>query len=397
LMAKGLEDTCFYRFNRFLALNEVGGAPDRFGISVEDFHANCLKRSERTPHSFLATSTHDTKRSEDVRARICALSEFPGDWRTKTSKWSKWNESKKTEVDQNDAPDKNDEYLFYQILLGIWPVSPPDEEGLASLMVRLEEYMIKAIREAKVHTSWININLPYEGATIEFIKKVLFSPARHPFWKDFVPFHQKISHLGFLNSLSQTALKLTCPGVPDIYQGTEFFNFSLVDPDNRRAVDYKQASRTVEEIENFVNDKTEAGKADYRKLLPFETGKVKFFLTITLLRFRQKHSALFRKGSYLPLDVLGEKSGSVIAFARVHENERLIVVVPRLMAGLVAGQSPFPVGLPCWGNTKVVLPGSLQGRTWKTIIEDSTLGSRSGAMKLAEIFDQFPIGALYSQ
>ena len=247
VMAKGLEDTMFYIYNRLVALNEVGGEPGRFGMSVADFHARCAERLRRCPHTLLATSTHDTKHSEDVRARIAAISELPDEWRKGLAKWSGANARFKTEVDSQMAPSANEEYQLYQVLAGAWPL---DESTRADFVKRIQEFMMKALKEAKENSSEIEPNEEWESATREFVATIL-DPARDKrFLRAFVPFAERIAQLGMLNSLAQTGLKCTTPGVPDIYQGCEIWDFSLVDPDNRRPVDYAHRQQLLASLDD---------------------------------------------------------------------------------------------------------------------------------------------------
>ncbi len=382
LMAKGLEDTSFYRYNKLVALNEVGGEPAHFGLSINDFHTHNIKRLERTPHGMLCTSTHDTKRSEDVRARICVLSEIPEKWNERINKWSTLHQSKKIELDKVLAPDKNDEYLFYQSLLGIWPVTPPDEEEKESLIARLEEYMIKAIREAKAHTSWVNINTEYESAITGYIRKVLTSPENHPFWKEFLPFHKSISHSGYLNSLFQCALKLTCPGVPDIYQGSELFKFNLVDPDNRRPVDFESLKQRLNEIK-------------IEELLPFESGNIKLYLTSLLLNFRQKYQDIFRRGDYTPLETKGSKSRNLVVFSRKYNGDAIIVAVPRLVHNMVSEDIVLPVGDGVWKDTTIVIPPEYTGHKCVDILTNQEHVLSETRIKAGAILNRLPISVLY--
>lgn len=376
LMAKGLEDTGFYRYNKLIALNEVGGEPVHFGISVKDFHNHNIKRLERTPYGLLCTSTHDTKRSEDVRARICVLSEIPDKWNEKINRWSTINQSRKIELDRMPAPDKNDEYLFYQTLLGIWPYEPPDEAEKENLIARLEEYMLKAIREAKVHTSWVNINTSYEEAIKDYIRKVLTSPDNHPFWKEFLPFHKDVAHAGYLNSLFQCSLKLTCPGVPDIYQGNEVFGFNLVDPDNRRPVDY-----------DYLREKLrECGT---------ELDSMKLFLTSSILNFRQKHQGIFRKGNYIPIETKGIRARNLVVFARRFEEEAAIVIVPRLVYNMVSENRPLPVGEEAWKDTSIVLPSGFFARKCIDILTNREFNPAENRILAGNVLNTLPVAVLY--
>src|SRR4051812_28547824 len=247
IMAKGLEDTAFYIYNRLTALNEVGGEPQHFGISVEDFHARNAERRRDWPATLLATSTHDTKRSEDVRARILAISEVPQLWRSSIQRWRAINRRWKRKVEESSAPDPNEEYLFYQTLLGSWPLGAT--EASPEYIERIQAYMAKALKEAKMNTSWIQPNEQWDSAMSDFVARVLEASPKNKFLPSFLPVAEEIARLGAINSLSQLALKLTVPGVPDMYQGTELWNFSLVDPDNRRPVDYQQRRDMLASLE----------------------------------------------------------------------------------------------------------------------------------------------------
>ena len=250
VMAKGMEDTALYRYNRLTSLNEVGGEPERFGTTIPAFHHLNGERAKHWPHAMLATSTHDTKRGEDVRARINVLSEIPDEWRGKLARWGRMNRSRRREVDGAQAPSRNDEYLLYQTLLGAWPLDEGDA-GTEEFRGRIKAYMEKAMREARTHTSWTNVNEEYEQAVADFVDTLLAPAENDLFLDDFLPFQRKLSRLGALNSLSQTFIKLTAPGVPDIYQGNELWDLSLVDPDNRRPVDYELRRRLLSELKRM--------------------------------------------------------------------------------------------------------------------------------------------------
>ena len=249
VMAKGLEDTSFYNYNRLVSLNEVGGDPGRFGIAPEQLHRWNIERAARFPHALTPLSTHDTKRSEDVRARINVLSELPDRWFGALERWSELNQRHRRRIDDNDAPDRNEEYFFYQNLLGTWPLEDLDEQAFSTFVDRICAYMAKSIHEAKVHSSWQNPDPEYDGAIDDFVKGVLDRYANRAFLDDFLPLERLVSHHGMLNSLAQTLLKVASPGVPDTYQGTELWDFSLVDPDNRRPVDYTRRSSNPQGIQ----------------------------------------------------------------------------------------------------------------------------------------------------
>lgn len=397
LMAKGLEDTSFYRYNTLIALNEVGGEPSHFGISINDFHNDNIRRLERTPHSLLTTSTHDTKRSEDVRVRICALSEVPEEWMEKVNKFSRLNKSRKPVIENMLTPDRNDEYLFYQTLLGLWPYESPDESEKEELIRRLENYMIKALREAKVHTSWVNINEQYEKATCEFIRKILSSPENHPFWREFLPFHREIARAGFLNSLFQRVLKLTCPGVPDIYQGSEFYKFALVDPDNRRQVNYEDSMQKFDEIKHLINPDNLEEINWQEELMPLDSGKIKLFLTASILNFRQKCQNIFRKGDYLPLETKGIKTRNLVAFARTFEDEAIIAVVPRLISNEISEENPIPVGENIWQDTKIILPEEYSTCKWKDILTGREFIGSESCIEVGKVLGILPVAVLHKE
>jgi (1->4)-alpha-D-glucan 1-alpha-D-glucosylmutase len=311
--AKGVEDTAFYVYNRLVSLNEVGGMPERFGTPLDTFHGQNIERAKSWPHALIATSTHDTKRSEDVRARINVLSEMPSEWAERVRAWSRINKKKKAVIDGSETPDRNEEYLLYQTLVGAWPVEHMQSDAYDRFVQRMKEYMLKASREAKVNTSWINPNGKYEEALTAFVHAVLTPLKKNRFLKDFLPFQQKISRLGAFNSLSQTLLKIASPGVPDFYQGTELWDFSLVDPDNRRPVDYALRARLLEGIK--------AGEKDTALLIRElfdrrETGEIKLFLIYRLLAARSRMKTLFSEGEYIPLEVRGKEKDNAWNFRK---------------------------------------------------------------------------------
>src|SRR5262249_23624725 len=280
VMAKGLEDTSFYRYNTLVSLNEVGGNPRQFGVSVAQFHEANQIRAQCWPRSMLASSTHDSKRSGDVRARINVLSEMPAAWRLSLRRWRDWNRSRKHMIDDRPVPSRNDEYLFYQTLIGAWPIERLDDAGWHKFVSRIEQYMLKAIREAKEYTSWANPNSEYENAMSEFTRATLDRRRRNRFLSDFGEFQRRISRIGMFNIISQTLVKLTAPGVPDIYQGNDLWDFSLVDPDNRRPVDYQVRPRYLQEL--VAGDRTSAeGRAvRARRLVEHvDDGKAKLYVT----------------------------------------------------------------------------------------------------------------------
>jgi (1->4)-alpha-D-glucan 1-alpha-D-glucosylmutase len=279
VMAKGLEDTAFYRYNRFIALNEVGGHPDQFGVSLAAFHeANC-QRAKHWPYTMLSTSTHDTKRGEDTRARLAVLSELPEDWSRQVRSWSDILRGQRESTEDTAFPDRNDEYMFYQLLVGSWPVellgdAAPNPGTIATYAERIKGALTKSMREAKVHSTWAAPNKDYENAMLGFAENALDTAKGSAFLTSFLPFAQRIARLAATNTLAQTVLKLTVPGVPDIYQGTELWDLSLVDPDNRRPVDYNLRFRLLDKIAANLAD--DPGEAIPRFFHNWQDGRFKF-------------------------------------------------------------------------------------------------------------------------
>ena len=348
IMAKGVEDTAFYIYNRLAALNEVGGEPQQFGLSVDAFHQRNLDRQRDWPATLLATSTHDTKRSEDVRARMIAISEMPELWRRSLPRWRVANRRWKRSVNDAEAPDANEEYLLYQTLVGTWPMQPsgePEETSTPEYVERLQTYMAKALNEAKINTSWIQPNEEWLAAMRDFIAKILETSLKAKFFLSFLPVAKEIARLGAINSLAQTLLKLTSPGVPDIYQGNEIWDFSLVDPDNRRPVDYKRRREML----------TQLAQAKPRELVDlWPDGRIKMFLTQRALQFRREHVDLFRRGGYLPLRASGTFAECCISFARELNCQWIVVIAPRLSSRI-----GFPPVGEKWKDTLVDLPEAL--------------------------------------
>ncbi len=342
---KGLEDTVFYIYNRLTALNEVGGEPQQFGLSIEAFHERNLDRQRNWPATLLGTSTHDTKRSEDVRARIVAISEVPEVWRRSLQRWQVTNRRWKRTINDLEAPDASEEYLLYQTLLGTWPVradGEPESAATPDYVERIQAYMAKALHEAKINTSWIQPNEEWDAAMRDFVAKILDPSPRNKFVPAFLPVTKEIAHLGVINSLTQTLLKLTSPGVPDIYQGNEIWDYSLVDPDNRRPVDY---NRRREMLETF------AATTPGELMQTWPDGRIKLFLTQRLLRFRRQHADLFQRGEYLPVRAIGIFSDCCISFARRLQDKWIVVMAPRL-----SSRVGFPPIGDLWKDTAIELP-----------------------------------------
>lgn len=400
VMAKGYEDTAFYLYHRLISLNEVGGDPRLFGISIKAFHAENAKRLERWPYSMLNTSTHDNKRSEDVRARINVLSEIANLWHEQVLRWKRFNRSKKLLVDREEIPSANDEYLIYQTLVGIWPFGELSAAEHETLMTRIEAYMLKAVREAKQHTSWINPSMAYEDGLSIFIKKILNTSEKNTFLTDFLSFQQCVAYWGMFNSLSQTLLKLTVPGVPDIYQGNELWDFSLVDPDNRRPVDYTQRQQQLNEIETLVTVSQETLSIRVRSLLDCMTdGRAKLYLTWKLLQSRKQWPAVFQEGVYLPLITTGPRKDHLCAFARQLGDVTLIVAAPRWFSRLIpAASGQLPLGDAVWNTTAIEAPNLIAGMQGINVltgetVEASQVNDVPGLLASA-LFASFPVALL---
>jgi (1->4)-alpha-D-glucan 1-alpha-D-glucosylmutase len=417
VMAKGVEDTAFYRYNRLISLNEVGGHPELFGSSVADFHLQNVERRRHWPYTMLATSTHDTKRSEDVRARINVLSEIPDTWLASLAHWSEHNTDKKTLVDGELAPDRNDEYLLYQTLLGVWPFDPTDDQRpkttdqrneqnpLSSLVVRpssefierIAAYMLKATKEAKVHTSWVNPNTAYDEALRGFIFGMLGETGALSFLENLLPLARRVAWYGQFNSLAQVLLKLTSPGVPDIYQGSELWDFSLVDPDNRRPVDFEQRRALLTDLKQQIEQAGDDLMPLAQRLLnTSQDGRIKLYLIERVLSFRRRYPDLFANGSYVPLEAHGTKREHVCAFTRVLNRDAFIVVTPRLVVGLTNGTEQPPIGAAVWRDTWLALPQEQACWRYRNLLtgEVLSIGWRDGTpgLPLAALCGQFPVG-----
>jgi malto-oligosyltrehalose synthase len=394
ITAKGIEDTALYRFNRLISLNEVGGEPNNYGSGVRAFHADAEYRARHWPHEMLATSTHDTKRSEDVRARLNVLSEMTTPWRDAVRRWTRINRSRKREIDGAEAPSRNDEYYFYQTLLGSWPLREPDAAGAAAYRERIAAYMIKAVREAKVRTSWTEVDAAYEEALLQFMGSVLEPRENNLFLADFLEFQRRVARFGLLNSLSQTLCKLTAPGVPDLYQGNELWEFALVDPDNRRPVDYQRRRAALAQLERG------GARLPLRELTgSLEDGRCKLLLIWKVLQLRREQPQLFSHGSYRRLRVRGTRAHHLCAFARRCAGQSLIVIAPRLYRRLLDDPALLPLGAAVWQDTLIELPREersrrafhnvLDGVEVSPIREGDTTGIR-----VAQALSDFPVALL---
>lgn len=380
LMAKGFEDTVLYVYNRLLSLNEVGGSPDRFGTSLKEFHSFNRKRGEMYPYSLSATSTHDTKRGEDVRARINVLSEIPDEWRRSLRQWNKINRGKKRTVNGRNVPDENDEYFLYQTLIGAFPSY---ESEYPVFIERVKDYIIKAVREAKVRTAWLKPDTEYEDACISYVEEILREENR--FLKEFVPFQRKVSHYGIFNSLSQTLIKITSPGVPDFYQGTELWDLNLVDPDNRMPVDFEKRISLLRDIMN----------TSYKELLATrEDGRIKLFLINRALQARKERADVFQKGSYIPIEAGGRFKEHVVAFARNHGDGWTITIAQRHLTALIK-ERELPIGRQVWEDTHILLPKGVPA-LWKDAITTQVIEGME-TLLIGDVLEHFPVALLTSE
>jgi len=409
VMAKSVEDTVFYIYNRLVALNDVGGNPAQFGNSVTEFHRQNAERLRYWPHAMLTLTTHDTKRGEDVRARISVLSELPEEWSAALGRWRALNADKLARLDGRPAPDANDEYLLYQTLVGVWPFEPPassdagDRErlsaNLAGVRERIVAYMQKATKEAKVHTSWINPDEEYDEAMAQFVRAVLDDTSTNQFLDDLRSFQRRIAYFGQFNSLAQLMLKLTAPGVPDIYQGNELWDFSLVDPDNRRSVDYASRTAALTELRGRIAD-AGADRIELARELAssYHDGRIKLYVTAATLGFRRDHAQLFAQGDYRLLEALGEQRAHICAFSRTHGQAHILVAVPRLVAGLTRGDDRPPLGSAVWGASWLSLPGAQRGARYRNILTGEIVAvaayDEGPGITLGSIFKEFPVALL---
>jgi (1->4)-alpha-D-glucan 1-alpha-D-glucosylmutase len=376
IMAKGLEDTVFYIYTRLSALNEVGSEPHLFGLSAETFHQRNLQRQRDWPDTLLTTSTHDTKRSEDVRARMLAISEIPELWARSLQKWRTANRRFKKQIDDAEAPDGGEEYLLYQTLLGTWPVSvdgTPAPSVSKEFVSRIQDYMAKALKEAKLNTSWIQPNENWDSAMVDFVARILETSPRNKFLPAFLPVAEEIARLGAVNSLAQITIKFTAPGVPDVYQGTELWDDSLVDPDNRRPVDYARRREMLRQIRNAPGDLMRC----------WADGRIKLHLTQRLLHLRRDNAELFRKGNYEPINFGGTFANCAIGFARRHQDRAIVVIVPRL-----SSRVGFPPVGERWQDTHANLASGLSGL--RDVFRDREVCAENSQLKLSEAMSQVP-------
>jgi (1->4)-alpha-D-glucan 1-alpha-D-glucosylmutase len=385
IMAKGLEDTAAYVYNPLLSLNEVGGC--RVAVGLAEFHAFNAGRQHRWPGTLNTTSTHDTKRSEDVRARLNVLTEMPDLWRQRLAQWRELNAPLKKTFACEEIPDANEEIFLYQTLLGAWPLLP---EEIPDFKVRLRAYLIKALREAKVHSRWIDPKPGYEQALLEFTEAILREAPDNTFLPDFLELQDRLAYYGALNSLSQVLLKVAAPGVPDIYQGQELWDFSLVDPDNRRPVDFKRHQRLLKDLK--AREARGGTSLPARLLSSWRDGRLKLFLTYKALQTRRDYNELFIHGAYLPLAVAGPRREQVVAWARRLGRQWAIVLAGRFYARLGEPGRP-PVGAKVWHDNPLPLPEDAPHK-WQEKFTGITLICNGSGLPLAEIFSQLPVALL---
>ncbi|MDE3051746.1 MAG: malto-oligosyltrehalose synthase, partial [Nitrospirota bacterium] len=393
------EDTAFYIYNRLVSLNEVGGDPRQFGVPLAIFHKHMRERQAYWPSSLSATSTHDTKRGEDARARINVLSEIPREWKAHATRWAKFNKKHTVDVEGQLVPDRNEEYLLYQALVGIWPLMSLDDTQYRALCDRIQEYMSKALREAKVHTSWVNPDQAYEGAVRQFVESILDRSKPNPFLDDFQSFQERIANAGMWNSLAQVLLKITAPGIPDFYQGSELWDLSLVDPDNRRPVDYEIRASMLADLQHARAECGPDAQRFVRALFDQRTdGRIKLYTTMMGLTYRAANRVLFQNGEYIPLDCQGSKQDHVCAFARLHGEQAAVTVVPRLVASLTDDPKRPPVGSGIWGDTWVIVPSWRAGSPYRNLFTGATLASQTAGerqmLPVAEVLKEYPVALL---
>jgi (1->4)-alpha-D-glucan 1-alpha-D-glucosylmutase len=392
VMAKGFEDTALYRYVRLLSLNEVGSNPTQFGVSPEQFHAFNWLRQKNWSLTLNATSTHDVKRGEDIRARLNALSEIPHEFQANIEQWRKITASKKGQINGTVAPDNNEAYYLYQTLLGAYPWNDMEKQEFIN---RIAQHMIKALREAKVHSCWLNPNLPYEETVVAFVISILSDTA---FMDTFLPFQRKIAIYGLFNSLAQTLLKVICPGIPDFYWGTELWDLTLVDPDNRRPVNFTLRQKLLSEVVTL--NPTRASTL----LDTPNDGKIKLYTIYKALQFRKSRPILFEKGEYLPIAIKGTQAKHVVAFCRRNASEYALVIVPRFLVnspytGMSESKGHNAKHLTAkyiidWADTCLKLPEDAPSK-WIDIFTEKKMFSTCERLLLSDILGDFPVVLLY--
>jgi (1->4)-alpha-D-glucan 1-alpha-D-glucosylmutase len=397
--AKGVEDTAFYRYYPLASLNEVGGELDAKSLSPDEFHRLMRQRQADWPHSLSATATHDSKRGEDMRARLNVLSEVPDEWSAAFRRWRELNRHLERELDGEAVPDSNEQYLLYQTLVGTWPLTPFSADARREYTARIVQYMEKALREAKIHTSWMNPADAYEAAVFDFVRDVLSEKAVK-FQADLSTFVSEIADTGFVNSLAQVLLKITLPGVPDFYQGTELWDFNLVDPDNRRPVDFVERCRRLDNLLARVNQDLEQTALGVSARWP--DADIKLWVVVRALSLRRELPDVFSYGEYLPVAAAGPAAEHVVSFARRCEEHVAVVVVPRQFQRLRGSQPQANHGAPRanWRGSQLILP-DVDGRTWRCALSGRVFGSQSSGehtlLEIDQLLDIIPVALLTLQ
>ena len=401
VQAKGLEDTTFYRQVALVSLNEVGGDPSRFATSPSAFHAINQQRLSDWPGGFSATATHDTKRGEDARIRINVISELTDEWKTRLARWSRWNARKKVVVNEKECPDAREEYLLYQTLLGAWPFEGPEGEVPTSFVERVQSYVVKAACEAKRNTTWTDPDPSYKDALSKYVADILEGQDAAPFLNDFLAFQRRVARVGIHHSLAQTLLKLVSPGAADVYQGSELWDLSLVDPDNRRPVDFAARQAMLQKIRgDLAASKSRAALARSLYESP-QDGAIKLYLLWTALNHRKSNADLYLKGSYRPVETAGGFKDNAVAILRSHQRRSVLAIAPRLVAGMTGddGQQS-PLGLATWGETELLMPENASSR-WRNLLTDEVIEvdrtRDRPSLSLATIFAEVPLALLVDE
>ncbi|HWW19965.1 MAG TPA: malto-oligosyltrehalose synthase [Steroidobacteraceae bacterium] len=391
VMAKGVEDTAFYRYHRFIALNEVGGDPERFGATLSSFHKSNQARAHRWPHAMLATATHDTKRGEDARARLAALSEFAEEWIQQLPVWSRILRGPLIAEDAPLKPDRNDEYLLLQLLLGTWPCElmtseVRDAQLSKDYAQRIRGAMVKSMRESRLHTGWAFPNAEYEEATLGMIDAALTGARSSAFLSSFLPFVRKVADCGVDKSLIQTVVKLTSPGVPDLYNGSELWDLSMVDPDNRRPVDYALRTRLLRQIDERLAADRALGMSELRR--NWCDAGIKLATIATLLRHRRDHERLYAEGDYQGLPASGARADDLCAYTRHRNGDKLLVAAVR--------RAHRADGSKQWEDTVLPVPEALRREQWHELLTGRLVALREDTVGPADLFAELPVVVLAS-
>ena len=383
--AKSVEDTAFYRYGRLISRNEVGSDPGRFAVSPAGFHATARARAKNFPRALLATATHDHKRGEDTRARIAVLSEIPDEWGAVVNRWTRLNASLRKDLSDGPAPGMSAQQMLYQTLVGAWPLGldVDDGEGLGAFLERVAAWQEKALREAKRRTEWAVPNTEYEAACRDFLFAMMAPDRPSHLGAEVAAFAARIAPAGAVNGLAQVVLRCASPGVPDLYQGTEFWDFSLVDPDNRRPVDWAARREALD-----------ADLPPVELLDGWRDGRVKQAVLFRALQLRGAKSEVFSEGAYQPLAVEGPRAANVLAFARVHRGQAVIAVVTRLSAGILGDSGVPKVASDAWRGTELVLPRVDTVREWHEALTGAVHAGSGGRLPLQEVLAGLPVALL---